>query len=88
MGFRFGSIKHLGNARLVAELVGQYRRPICPMFIQVCILVCALNLSALYDEAYGQAMQLLEDAKRVPGRPSASIRPLNACDRTCWEWSP
>ncbi len=61
MDFRFGAIRHLGDARLVAELVGHIADPFVRCSFR-CAFSCALNLSALYDEAYGQAVQLLDDA--------------------------
>ena len=69
MGFRFGAIRHLGNARLVAELVGQIADPFVRCSFR-CAFSCALNLSALYDEAHDQAVKLLEDANEFRVDPA------------------
>jgi ATP/maltotriose-dependent transcriptional regulator MalT len=61
MDFRFGAIRHLGNARRVAELVPQVGDPFVRCSFR-CAFSCALNLGALYEEALGQALDLLEDA--------------------------
>jgi ATP/maltotriose-dependent transcriptional regulator MalT len=69
MDFRFGAIRHLGNARRVAELVGHIADPFVRCSFR-CAFSCALNLSALYEEAYGQAVQLLEDANEFRVDPA------------------
>ena len=61
MDFRFGAIRHLGNARRVAELVSHIADPFVRCSFR-CAFSCALNLAALYDEAYEQAALLLGDA--------------------------
>lgn len=61
LGFRFGSIEHLPDARRVAELVPEVEDPFARCSFR-CTYSCALNLAAYYQDGLGQARLLLEDA--------------------------
>lgn len=61
LGFRFGYIHDLAQARSVAELVAQVDDPFARCSFR-CALSCALNLSSYYDEALHHASELLEEA--------------------------
>jgi len=62
LGFRFGFIRDLGGARLVAELVPQVSDPFARCSFR-CALACALNLSAYYAEAATHATAVLDEAR-------------------------
>ena len=75
MDFRFGAIRHLGDARRVSELVGHVEDPFVRCSFR-CAYSCALNLSALYEEARAEAASLLEDASEFrvdPALPYAHL---------------
>jgi ATP/maltotriose-dependent transcriptional regulator MalT len=61
LGFRFGFIRNLAEARLVAELVPQVRDPFARCSFR-CALSCALNLSSYYREAATHASAVLAEA--------------------------
>ena len=69
MEFRFGAIRHLADARRVAELVPHVTDPFVRCSFR-CALSCALNLSALYHEAHDQAVLLLADVKEFRVDPA------------------
>ena len=62
LGFRFGFIRHLGEARLAAELVPHVGDPFARCSFR-CALACALNLSSYYQEAATHADAALAEAR-------------------------
>lgn len=75
MDFRFGAIRHLGDARRVSELVGEVVDPFVRCSFR-CAFSYALNLSAFYAEASTEAALLLEDACKFridPALPYAHL---------------
>ena len=61
LGFRFGYVKHLKDARRVAELVPSVADPFVRCSFRS-IYSWALTLGCYYEEAHAQADYLLEDA--------------------------
>jgi ATP/maltotriose-dependent transcriptional regulator MalT len=61
LGFRFGAIEHLTEARRVAELAEEVDDPFVRCSF-LCTYSCALNLAAHYQDGLDQAEALLEDA--------------------------
>ena len=61
LGFRFGQVNQLAEARRVSELT-QLEDPVARCSFR-CMYSCGLNLSAYYGEALDQAEQLLEEAR-------------------------
>jgi ATP/maltotriose-dependent transcriptional regulator MalT len=61
LGFRFGAVRHLQEARRVAELVNEVQDPFVRCSFR-CTFSCALNLAAYYTEGFEQAKQLLREA--------------------------
>lgn len=61
LGFRFGFIAGLAEARLVAELVPEVADPFARCSFR-CALACALNLSSYYKEAMAHAIAVTEEA--------------------------
>lgn len=73
LGFRFGFIKNLQEARAVAELVPQVSDPFARSSFR-CALAYALNLSSYYQEAHRHALDALDEAVDLridPVLPSA-----------------
>lgn len=68
LGFRFGFIRNLGEARIVAELVPQVGDPFARCSFR-CALACALNLSAYYREAATHASAALAEARDLRIHP-------------------
>lgn len=62
LGFRFGFIRDLGEARLAAELVPHVADPFARCSFR-CALACALNLSSYYEEASTYAGAVLSEAR-------------------------
>jgi DNA-binding NarL/FixJ family response regulator len=62
LGFRFGFIRDLREARLVAELVPHVGDPFVRCSFR-CALACALNLSSYYHDAMTHAVALLDEAR-------------------------
>jgi DNA-binding NarL/FixJ family response regulator len=62
LGFRFGAIEHLADARRVSELAVEVEDPYVRCSFR-CTFSCALNLGALYEEGLAQARQLLIEAE-------------------------
>ncbi len=69
MDFRFGAIRHLGEARRVSELVGHVADPFVRCSFR-CAFSCALNLSSLYEQGHAEAALLLEDASEFQVDPA------------------
>jgi len=61
VGFRFGFVRHLGEARRVAELVPGIKDPAARCSFRS-MFAWALVLSAAYDEALREANRLVDDA--------------------------
>jgi DNA-binding NarL/FixJ family response regulator len=61
LGFRFGAIEHLSDARRVAELALEVEDPFVRCSFR-CTLSCALNLGAFYGEGLEEAERLLQEA--------------------------
>ncbi len=62
LGFRFGAVRHLAEARRVAELVVEVDDPVVRCSFR-CTYSCALNLAAYYGEGLDQAEALLDEAE-------------------------
>ena len=81
MDFRFGSVRHLGDARRVSELVVHVADPFVRCSFR-CAFSNALNLSALYEEGRAEAALLLEDATEFridPALPYAHLMLAAGC---------
>lgn len=62
LGFRFGFIRDLAEARSVAELVPQVGDPFARCSFR-CALACGLNLGSYYEEAGTHATAALDEAR-------------------------
>ena len=62
LGFRFGYIRNLTEARSVAELVPHVDDPFARCSFR-CALACALSLGSYYDEAAVHASDALDEAR-------------------------
>jgi ATP/maltotriose-dependent transcriptional regulator MalT len=62
LGFRFGAIEHLAEARRVSELALEVDDPFTRCSFR-CTFSCALNLGAYYSEGLEQAALLLDEAE-------------------------
>jgi DNA-binding NarL/FixJ family response regulator len=62
LGFRFGFIDHLADARRAVELVPEVEDPVIRCSFRS-MYACGLNLSGYYSDALEQGRALLEDAR-------------------------